>query len=69
MRRNQRLPVVMSVRERQALARLADFEGLSAAAVVRQLIRRAARECGLWPPKDRCDTNQIQTQAEQEVES
>lgn len=50
MPRTARLPVVMTAYERQVLARLAEYEGLSAAAVIRGLIRREARRLGLWPP-------------------
>ena len=47
MKRDQRLPVVLSQTERAALQRLADADRLSASAVIRRLIWREARERGL----------------------
>lgn len=47
--KRQRFPVMLSTRERRALLNLADEDGLSSSAVVRRLIRREARQCGLWP--------------------
>jgi hypothetical protein len=47
MSRDQRFPVVMTKRERQALDRLAEQERLSAAAVVRRLIWYEAQKRGI----------------------
>ena len=47
--RRKRFPVMLSESERQALQNLARTEGLSGSAVVRRMIRRAARDQGLWP--------------------
>ncbi len=58
--KRQRFPVMLSTRERQALLNLADEDGLSAAAVVRRLIRREARQCGLWPPAEADEDSQVQ---------
>jgi len=49
MRRRQRFPVMLSAKERRALQTLAGEDGLSGSAVVRRLIRREARQRGLWP--------------------
>ena len=46
--RRQRFPVMLSVRERQALQAIADTEGLSGSAVVRRLIRKEACARSLW---------------------
>lgn len=48
MMKNQRFGGVLAIYEKQALRALADLEGLSEAAVMRRLIRQAAREQGLW---------------------
>lgn len=51
MQRSIRFGLLLNLREKQALARLAESEGgLSRGAMVRSLIRKAARERGLWPP-------------------
>lgn len=51
MERTERFGLVLSPAEKQALADLAEAEGgLSQGAMVRSLIRQAARERGLWPP-------------------
>jgi len=47
--RRKRFPVMLSENERQALQNLARTEGLSGSAVVRRMIRREARDQGLWP--------------------
>ena len=47
MNRDQRFPVVMTKREREALESLAEQERLSAAAVVRRLIWYEARKRGI----------------------
>jgi hypothetical protein len=62
MRRDQRFPVLMSQTERKALQHLADHERIPAAAVVRRLVYREARERGLWPPPVASDSGQAQTQ-------
>ena len=50
MNKTRRFGLILSLKERQALAQLADAEGgLSHAALIRRLIRNAARERGLWP--------------------
>jgi hypothetical protein len=49
VRRDQRFPVVLSKRERQALQQIAQDEALSAAAVMRRFIIHEARRRGLWP--------------------
>ena len=67
MRRDRRLPVVLSKRERQALQQIAQDEALSAAAVLRRFIIHEARRRGLWPatkaegvlsPPEATDTDQ-----------
>ena len=53
MDRTERFGLVLSPVEKSVLARLAESEGgLSQAAMLRHLLRREARECGLWPPKE-----------------
>lgn len=47
--KRKRFPVMLSESERQALQKLAETEGLSGSAVVRRMIRREARDQGLWP--------------------
>ena len=55
MLRTERFGLVLSPTEKEAVIRLAELEGgLSRAALVRSLIRRAASEQGLWPPKKGC---------------
>lgn len=50
MKRTDRFGLILSVKEKQALAKLAEAEGgLSHAALIRRLIRNAARARGLWP--------------------
>ena len=52
-RKVHRFGFVLTDDEKQALARLAEIEGgLSEAATVRRLIRRAANERGVWPLAD-----------------
>ncbi len=49
MRKGIRFGFVLTEDEKCALTRLAELEGgLSEAATVRRLIRRAAREAGVW---------------------
>lgn len=49
MQRTERLGVVLSEREKTAVVKLAEVEGgLSQAALIRRLIRQAARTKGLW---------------------
>lgn len=50
MPRMERLSLVLSSREKAAVEHLAEMEGgLSQAALVRRLIRQAAKDQGLWP--------------------
>jgi hypothetical protein len=52
MLRTKRLGLVLTPAEKSVLVRMAEAEGgLSQAALVRRLIRHAARERGLWPPE------------------
>ena len=46
----------MTRRERRALEALAAFEGRREAAMIRELIREAARQRGLWPEAPAKDT-------------
>lgn len=51
MKRSIRFGLLLSSAEEQALAKLADSAGgLSKAAMIRNLIRREARERGILPP-------------------
>ena len=51
MDRTERFGLVLSPTEKWVLAQLAEAEGgLSQAATLRYLLRRAAREHDLWPP-------------------
>ena len=51
MLRTERFGLVFSPAEKRTLERLAEAEGgLSQAAILRCLLRRAAHEHGLWPP-------------------
>lgn len=57
MKRSIRFGVLLNNAERQALARLAETEGgLSQGAMVRNLIRKEARERGLWSPPSQSNT-------------
>ena len=67
MKRDRRFPVVLSKVERVMLHRLAQREHIPAAAVVRRLIWREARERGLWPVTDRNDGCHAQAPAGREV--
>ena len=50
MKRTERFGLVFSPLEKAAVTRLAEQEGgLSQAALIRMLIRRAAHKRGLWP--------------------
>jgi hypothetical protein len=50
MSRTERIGLVVNRREKAALTRLAEAEGgLSYAALIRRLVRDAARRGGLWP--------------------
>jgi hypothetical protein len=60
--RRRRFPVVLSAKERRALQALASEDGLSCAAVVRRLIRREARQRGLWPSEAEGSGGQAQQQ-------
>jgi hypothetical protein len=60
MKRKLRFEFLLCPDERQALRRLAMFEGgLSQAATLRRLIQKAAQERGLWPPKQRQTDQQV----------
>ena len=51
MHKSERLGLLLTPEEKSAAEQLAEAEGgLSLAAIVRRLIRKAAREHGLWPP-------------------
>lgn len=51
MQKTERLAVVLSPAEKSAVVEMAEAEGgLTQAALVRRLIRDAARQRGLWPP-------------------
>ncbi len=50
--KTKRFGLVLSNDEKRILSRLAKAEGLSEAAVLRVLIRRTARKCGLWSGDD-----------------
>jgi len=64
VQKTERLGLVLSPTEKSAAVKLAEHEGgLSLAATVRLLIRRAAQERGLWPPdvqrgQDTCEAAQ-----------
>ncbi len=52
MNREIRFGLLLAPAEKYVLNRLAEAEGgLSLAALVRRLIREAAREQGFWPPE------------------
>ena len=54
MNRTERFGLVLNQREKEAVNRLAELEGgLSQAALLRRLIRKAAHEQGFWPVKTR----------------
>ncbi len=58
MEKSERFALVLSPAEKTALARLAELEGgLSLAAVVRLLIRKAAHERSLWPSSSDSSTS------------
>jgi len=51
MYRTKRLALVLTPAEKTAVVKMAEAEGgLSQAALVRRLIRNAAKEHGIWPP-------------------
>ena len=53
MTKQIRFGLLLSLTEKQVLMRLAEAEGgLSQAATLRRLIRKAAYERGFWPPKE-----------------
>lgn len=53
MQKSERLGLVLTPAEKTVVQRLAEAEGgLSQAALVRRLIRKEAREKGMWPAKD-----------------
>ena len=49
MDKTERFGLVLSAKERTALVRLAEQEERTLSATIRALIRRAARERGMWP--------------------
>lgn len=52
MQKNKRFGLMLTPIEKVAITQLAEYEGgLSQAALVRRLIRKAAHEYGLWPPE------------------
>jgi hypothetical protein len=52
MNREIRFALLLRPDEKHALSRLAEVEGgLSRGATLRRLLRKAAHEKGLWPPK------------------
>ena len=52
MQKTERLGLVLTQSEKFVVSQLAEQEGgLSQAALVRRLIRKAANERGLWPPR------------------
>lgn len=66
MRKGIRFGFVLTADEKSALTKLAELEGgLSEAATVRRLIRRAAREAGVWKLKKQTaqlpDSHTVQT--------
>ena len=61
MKRSIRFGLLLSLAEKQALAQLAEAEGgVSQGAMVRNLIRREARQRGLWPSTDNDSATQTQ---------
>jgi len=51
MYKTKRLGLVLTAAEKAAVVTMAEAEGgLSQSALVRRLIRNAARERGIWPP-------------------
>jgi hypothetical protein len=62
MERTERFTLTMSQAEKSALVCLAERQGgLSQAATVRWLVRRAARRLGLWPPEQQQGTDLEET--------
>jgi len=49
MKRDNRVAVVLSDREKQALVELAECQVLSRASVLRRLLIQEARRAGIWP--------------------
>jgi len=49
--RSRRVMVSLTRGEKQTLARLAEYEGLSLAGALRHIILEAARQRRLWPPR------------------
>lgn len=53
MFKGHRFGLVLTAREKRVVERLAEIEGgLSQAALVRRLIRLAAKRRGMWPPPE-----------------
>lgn len=49
--RDRRFGLVFNESEWAVLVEMAEAEGISIAALVRRLVRYAAKDKGLWPPK------------------
>ena len=57
MYRTKRLALVLTPAEKAAVVQMAESEGgLSQSALVRRLIRNAARAQGIWPPEQKRHT-------------
>lgn len=53
MQKTKRLGLVLTPTEKAAVAQLAEMEGgLSQSALVRRLIRKEAKDQGLWPTQE-----------------
>ena len=65
MHKTKRLSLMLTPMEKTVIEQLADAEGgLSQSALVRRLVRDAARKHGIWPP----DKHHRATQNPQEVQ-
>lgn len=64
MFKTERVGLVLTPAEKAALLRLAEADGgLSQAATVRRLIRKAARERGLWPEPQLREAREVRIHA------
>lgn len=69
MKKSLRFGLVISPKEKAAVERLAEVEGgLSQAALIRLLVRKAAHLRGLWPPADHNSKTTGQDQAGGELQ-
>lgn len=60
MEKTERFGFVLTPAEKRVFTRLAEYEGgLSQAALVRRLIRKAAYERGLWPSQKQNTAGEI----------